>query len=322
MPIPKIFKKVPQTTIKYKKLIIVFIAVVALWFFGLGAIVSWFLTKGSLDKFPNLTAKDRILILAPHIDDEVISSSGLIQQAKINSVPVKIVYLTNGDNNMVSIIKEDKTLKMTPNEFVNLGYQRMGEAYKATAVLGLTAENLVFLGFPDQGLLPMFGKYFNADNPYPSRGTRFTYNPYEGTYKLAEDYTGTNVVNDLKEIINAYAPTIIIVSHPRDLHPDHKATYLFLEKVLADLDLKPKVYAYLVHYSGFPPLKKYQPNDFLYPPRKLFSQKGWLSYDLSPEEENMKLAAVTMNASQKAIPRLYDLLTSLVKKNEIFEEIN
>ena len=41
-----------------------------------------------------LNADDRILVLAPHPDDEVLGAAGVIQQAKALGLPVKIVFFT------------------------------------------------------------------------------------------------------------------------------------------------------------------------------------------------------------------------------------
>ncbi len=42
---------------------------------------------------------ERILILAPHPDDESIACAGIIQKALGAGAQVRIVYLTNGDHN-------------------------------------------------------------------------------------------------------------------------------------------------------------------------------------------------------------------------------
>jgi len=67
---------------KYRWLIILAFIIWTIWFFGLGALGSFFLSKSRLDKLPNLSANDRLLIFAPHIDDEILGNAGLIQQAK------------------------------------------------------------------------------------------------------------------------------------------------------------------------------------------------------------------------------------------------
>jgi len=313
------FSSIKQIGSKYKKIIIVAFVVWGLSAFGLGGLISWFfLSKASLDKFPEITKNDRILIIAPHIDDEVISSGGLIQQARSVGSRVKVVYMTNGDNNLFSIIGEDKSLKISPPEFVSLGEERMQEGIQATKVLGLTKDDLIFLGYPDYGLSSMLDKFYSI--PYLSRGTKFDYNPYHGTYKKGQLYTGANIVSDLEEIITNFNPNIVIVSHPRDKNPDHWATFRFSKKTLADKNFQGKVFAYLVHYKMYPPDKN--PNEFLYPPKKLFSQKGWVSFNLTPDQENKKLEAINQNKSQLEFSRIRDLLRTFVKKNEIFEEID
>ena len=62
-------------------------------------------------------------------------------------------------------------------------------------------------------------------------------------------------------------------------------------------------------------------NEFLYPPKKLFSQKGQVSFNLSQDQENKKLEAINQNKSQFEFSKVNDLLRSFVKRNEIFEEM-
>lgn len=305
---------------KFKKLIIFAFIIWGLFAFGLGSLISWFfIAKVTLDKFPEITANDRILVVAPHIDDEIISAGGLIQKAKSVGAQVKVVYLTNGDNNIYSIIGENKNLKINPGEFIKLGEQRMNEARAATQILGLKEEDLYFLGYPDGGLSLMLNKFYTT--PYTSRGTKFNYNPYEKTYKKEQLYTGANVVSDLEEIISGFNPTIIIVPHPRDQHPDHWATFQFIEKALKEKKFQTKIFAYLVHYKAYPPEHKLKMDEFLYPPKKLFSQKGWVSFNLTQDQENKKLEAMNQNKTQLEFSKVNDLIQSFVKRNEIFEEI-
>ncbi|MGB9743623.1 MAG: PIG-L deacetylase family protein [Minisyncoccales bacterium] len=314
------FSAIKQIGLRYKKIIIIIFIIWGFFSFGLGNLVSWlFFPHTTLDKFPLISSTDRILILAPHIDDEVLSSAGLIQRAKASGAEVKVVYLTNGDNNIFSVISEDKNLKLNPVEFIELGEKRMQEALMATRVLGLTSNDLVFLGFPDGGLSAMLSKFYFS--PFSSQGTKFNYNPYQGTYKEEQAYTGANLVADLAEIIADFNPNIIIVSHPRDKHTDHWATFQFLQKSLIETNFSGKIFAYLIHYRMYPPEQKLAMNEFLYPPKKLFSQTGWVSFNLTPEEENKKLEAINQNKSQVLALKITDFLQSFVKKNEIFEEI-
>lgn len=310
------FKKI---SLKYRRLLFFIFILWGLWNFGLGVLGGWFFTKGGLDKFPEIKKEDRILVLAPHIDDEAIGAGGLILESINNKARVKIVYLTNGDNNLTGAIKEEKTLKLTPEEFVKLGQERMNEGKKATAILGLKDEDLIFLGYPDRGLKPMLGKYYSENNPIFSQGTKFNHNPYLETLKPGRLYAGENLVTDLKEILNDFKPTIVLVSHPRDFHQDHQACFIFLKRALEETDIKPRIFAYLIHYPLYPQKKKLEMNSFLYPPKKLFSQRGWFSFELTYNQENQKLEAIKQYKSQ--VNKLDNFLFSFVKRNEIFEEL-
>lgn len=321
--IKKTFGRLYKFALKYRKIIIIGLILYAFWFFGLGIIGGWLISKGSLSSLPDFTKDDEVLILAPHIDDEIIGTGGAIQGALSAGAQVKIVYMTNGDDSFGSAITESKSLTTTPDEFVALGEQRMQEGKNATKILGVPENNLIFLGYPDKGLTPMLGS--NYSTPYTSASTRFNYNPYQGTYQAKQTYTGTNVIDNLQNIINDYKPDIIFVSHSRDQHPDHSATYQYLQRALTltTLDKKPQVYAYLVHYSLYPPQKSLQTNRFIHPPKKLFTKVSWYSYDLVDNQETNKLNALNQNLSQTQEVNFTGtygpFLRSFVKRNEIFE---
>ena len=290
------------------------------WAFGLGMLGGWFLARGSLSSFPEIKNTDRILILAPHIDDEVISCAGLIQEAVKIGAKVLVVYATNGDSHLASVLAKSRTFD--PNDFIDLGEKRMAEAKEATIILGLKPESSVFLGYPDRGLGQMLYKFFAQETPYTSTGTRFNYNPYKNTYREKQSYAGTNLLIDLNDIVDDFKPTIAIVPHPRDNHIDHKSLYYFWEKLITEKEIFIKEYAYLVHFRLYPPAKKLDEDDFLYPPKQLFSEEGWYSFDLTLEQQENKLKAVRQNSSQlKTIDSSQALLESFVKRNEIFEKI-
>ncbi|MGC8880713.1 MAG: PIG-L deacetylase family protein [Minisyncoccia bacterium] len=290
--------------------------------FGFGSLIGWYFgSKSTLNKFPEIFPSDRILIISPHIDDEVISSAGLIQKALSKGAQVKIVYLTNGDNNYLSVIFKNRNFKQTPNDFIALGEKRMSEAKESMAVLKVSSDNLIFLGYPDGGLKNLLKENFLI--PYTHKALQFNYNPYKGTYKQGQLYKGINLYNDLKEIIESFKPTIIIFPHPRDLNLDHQASYYFTLSALEENTRGMTLFAYLVHYKNYPFEKGLHLDKYLYPPNKLFSKEGWYSLDLTPEEIQKKLEALLKEKTQ-----LYyypsggkNLLESFVCQNEIFEEI-
>ena len=71
---------------------------------------------------------ERVLILAPHPDDEVIGCAGVIQQALKAGARVKVVYLTNGDHNELAFIVYEKRITVRQGEFVHMGKVRQEES--------------------------------------------------------------------------------------------------------------------------------------------------------------------------------------------------
>ena len=44
----------------------------------------------------SFTDKDKVLVIAPHPDDEALGAGGILQSAKAANAEVRVVYLTNG----------------------------------------------------------------------------------------------------------------------------------------------------------------------------------------------------------------------------------
>ena len=78
-----------------------------------------------------LGKEDRILILAPHPDDEVLGCAGIIQKAVSKKVPVKIVFFTNGDSNQWSFLLMKKHFVVMPKAVEKMGMVRRDEALLA-----------------------------------------------------------------------------------------------------------------------------------------------------------------------------------------------
>src|SRR5882757_725225 len=72
-----------------------------------GAVILWLMTTAiapvfGQKVFPPITADDRIVVVAPHPDDEVLGAGGLIQQARAVGAEVHVIYLTSGDHNQIA----------------------------------------------------------------------------------------------------------------------------------------------------------------------------------------------------------------------------
>jgi len=266
------------------------------------------------------TKQDRILVLAPHPDDEALGACAVIQQALSAGAKVKVLYLTNGEHNQFAFIVYEKRLPIRKGEFVHLGEVRRRESVKAMQLLGLAESDLVFLGYPDSGTFAIFSRYWKTGKPFRSLLTRISYVPYKNNFSFGAPYTGESILTDIKKVILDYKPSKIFVSHPADVNVDHKSFYLFLQVALADLSGKisaPEIYAYLIHRVGWPLPRRYHPELDLNPPPD-FAGSGieWASIGFTPEQLEKKHQAILCYKSQTESSAFY--LLAFVRKNELF----
>ena len=71
-----------------------------------------------------LRANDRILVLAPHPDDESLACGGVIQRALNSGLPVHVLFLTLGDNNEWSFMVYRKRPELSPSQVRSMGEVR------------------------------------------------------------------------------------------------------------------------------------------------------------------------------------------------------
>jgi len=262
----------------------------------------------------------RILILAPHPDDESIACAGIIQQALIAGAQVRIVYLTNGDHNELAFIVYEKRITIRQGEFIHMGLIRQKEAIKAMKFLGLSEKDLVFLGYPDYGTFEIFCKYWQVTKPFRDRLTRISNVPYKDNPSYGAPYYGESILRDLTNQILDFKPDKVFVSHPADVNVDHKSLYLFFQVALSDLEgifPIPRVYPYLVHFVGWPKPRHYHPELELFPPDKFIDSKiSWQRLNLSFEELDKKYQAILFYKSQTQSSAFY--LFSFARENELF----
>lgn len=265
---------------------------------------------------------ERVLIMAPHPDDEAIGCAGVIQQALSAGAKVKVVYLTNGEHNQLAFIVYEKRLVFRKGEFIHMGEVRRKEAVAAMKVLGLDSGNLIFLGYPDFGTFNMLCRYWQSKKPFKDMMTRISRVPYKENLSYGAPYVAENMLSDLEKVLLDYKPTKIFVSHPADVNRDHETFYLLLEIALSDLNgqmPQPQVYPYLIHRVGWPLPRHYHPELALSPPKQFSqSQVSWRSFYLTEDQLNKKHKATLAYKSQTSSSAFY--LLSFARKNELFGE--
>ena len=170
----------------------------------------------------DFTKDDRVLILAPHPDDEVIGTCGVIQKALKQNARVKVVCYTNGDSNELSFIVYEKRLTFKKREFLHMGEVRRKETMRAMVSLGVNPADIIFLGYPDFGTLEIFTKYWGNVTPYKGLFTRVSKVSYREAMSMNAPYVGESILKDIEKIMLEFKPTKIFVSHPGDVNRDHR----------------------------------------------------------------------------------------------------
>ncbi|MEI7998128.1 MAG: PIG-L deacetylase family protein [Candidatus Omnitrophota bacterium] len=265
-----------------------------------------------------LNSNDRILVLAPHPDDEVLGTGGIIQKAVAMKLPVKIVYFTYGDSNQWSFLVYRKHPVIMPGAVQSMGLVRKDEALAASSILGVDSKDLTFLGYPDFGTLNIWYEHWGKRAPYRSMLTWVTKVPYEGALRPGALYKGEEIVSDLRTILRDFKPTKIFVSHPSDHNGDHLALYLYTRVALWDVNQSDSVeiFPYLIHYLGWPKPKGFKPNHPMEPPEALSKIIKWKQYHLTQQEFDLKKAALQAHKSQYVSTPKY--LLSFIHTNELF----
>lgn len=291
--------------------------VVLLIIFSTITLNAYALTMGPL---PQITKDDRILILAPHPDDEAIGTGGVIQEAVNVGAKVKIVLLTNGDNNELSFLVYKKRLVLTRNELLSMGQVRHNETISAAALLGLNEDNIVSLGYPDFGTMDILNRFWGGAKPFRSMLSRVKQVPYSDAMSPGAPYMGESILRDIKAAIFSFKPTKIFVSHPADVNRDHRALYLFLKIALWDIDgriTQPEIFPYLIHVTGWPKPRGYHPELALsVPPDLEHSTIIWHYLALSPNAIELKYNAIKKYVTQNKYAPSY--LVTFARQNELF----
>ena len=148
-----------------------------------------------------ITAAERILILAPHPDDELLSSFKLMRDACRAGARVKVVFLTNGERNHLAHMRSKKKLFITRAGGKKYGLERRAEAEAVLRRIGPVESE--FWGIPDS--------------------------------KVTAALSGTDIVGRFRALLKSFSPTRVVSPAFGETHPDHSAAAVLAELGLASV---------------------------------------------------------------------------------------
>jgi N-acetyl-1-D-myo-inositol-2-amino-2-deoxy-alpha-D-glucopyranoside deacetylase len=165
-----------------------------------------------------LNSRTRLLVVAPHPDDESIATGELIQQVSQAGGEVQILLLTNGDNNPWPQRWMERRIHIGPKERRRWGERRRAEVVQALGRLGVDAQALFPLGWPDMGVTGLLCGAMGAG------------------------------VGAVQERLREFRPNLVALPALGDHHPDHSAAHVITRLAVAGWnDGAPRMLAYLVH---------------------------------------------------------------------------
>lgn len=294
-----------------------------------GTITKLRLQRGEhLEEMPLPQRGERILIVAPHEDDESLGCAGYMQQARLAGAEVYVCFMTAGEGEELAAIWNSKLPPSQPKAFVLLGQKRHKEATKTLARTAVGQDHIFFLNYPNMGVDMIWSApYWTPAQPWISPFTKTSRAPFANTYTPKAVFCGSACVNDLAAIVERLRPATVFTTHPSDIHPDHWPTYGFTKLALERVRLRhewakeTRLFTYMVHRRGWPVPWGYYPRLPLMPPQSLVNLpvNKWFILHLNAAEVRTKNAMILTYRSQMA--RFDLLLRAFARRTEVFAEI-
>lgn len=177
----------------------------------------------------------RILVLAPHPDDEINVAGNMILNLSAAKAEIFVAYSTNGD-------------------FEASADVRAQEIVDSLKILGVPSEKIIFLGYGDGHKLK------NEPSTSPA-GHSETYAPKnfvdyaKKTFGRHSTYTRQNFKRDLKTLLLELRANVIFCVD-FDSHEDHRTLSTVFEEVLGEIlsersDYRPEIYKKFAYATAF-----------------------------------------------------------------------
>jgi len=266
-----------------------------------------------------LSPTDSILIVSPHPDDESLCCGGLIDSARRLGARVAIAWITNGDGFKWDAIVVERQIRPRAGAYRELARQRESEAREAGALLGVEPGSLMFLGYPDRGVLRLLFDYYHPDTPWRSKFTGANAVVYMDALDPGASYRGENLVKDFNSVLDRVKPTLVLAPSPQDTHPDHRGTGLLVWRTMTARGEQDRVRYWIVHGGReWPAPHGYHPSFAqTVAPRGLGME--WEAFPLDDAAVGAKRRAISAHASQMKV--MQRIMLSFVRSTELYSPV-
>ncbi len=183
----------------------------------------------------------------------------MIWKALSRGDEVKVVLFTCGDANVSA--QEALTAQFPQMAFdrdgdgdfdmLDYGILRHDESLAGMKLVGLSPEDIIFMGYPDGGC----ARIWLSETPVKSPFTLSDKVPSEYTfaYHPGNPYTRSACLADFNKIIRDFDPTIVVSTRPTDTHGDHWSLSKFVSQSLVQVDSELSNYkahlGFLIHWE-------------------------------------------------------------------------
>ena len=153
--------------------------------------------------------KKKAVVFAPHPDDETLGCGGVIAKKVDEGYDVSVVFITDGRHSLTEL---GISSKITPIEMKEM---RRKEAIKATEILGLHENNLLFLDYEDT------------------------------TLEENREHVQKRIIKVLKDV----SPNEVFFPQEREYNIDHRLTSVIVREAIRISKLHPVEYQYVIAWS-------------------------------------------------------------------------
>jgi len=168
-------------------------------------------------RHPTIDGSTRLLVVAPHPDDESLAAGLLIQRTLAAGGRVDVLLLTDGDDNPWPQRWLERRIVIDARARARWGERRRQEVASALARLGVGPDHLHALGWHDMQV----------------------------TTELRERHAAS--VAAVRRVVERTRPNLVVIPDLGDAHPDHGSAHVLARLALSAAGSLADVLTYMVH---------------------------------------------------------------------------